>query len=126
MSSHPSILAFYINMYTIVLWGMNRSISRNWFEFLHIVCVHTFYRYIVFPSFLILFLSFLHNSARLIQSTVVPSVHLGTTWILGIRACLELKLNKHFHQSYLTYACLNTLANSKKQEDTSFDFRKEG
>ena len=73
----------YINV-TINQPSWRRINDRNWLEFLHFVCAHTFCRYSVFPALLVLFLCFCYNSARLIQSTIVPNVHLGTTWISGI------------------------------------------
>ena len=100
----------------------------NWFRFLHIVRAHTSCQPSVFLALLVLLICFFHNITRLIKSTVVPNMHLGMTWIIGIRArsCLELKLHKHFHRSYLTYACSNTLEIPTTQADTSFDVRKDG
>ena len=70
------------------------SNNRNWFEFLHIVCTHTFCRYSVFPTLLVLFLFFHYNSAQLIQSTVVchlPNFALGhnglITFVIFMRVC---------------------------------------
>ena len=58
----------------------------NWFEFLHFVYSYTFCRPKCISSFVVLLICFCCNKNRLIRLTVVPNVHLSTTWIIGIRA----------------------------------------